>query len=167
MDQAGPSEYDRVMDFVMSEIIKNPKASNDELRTGALKVSPSVGELGIRQFQGKYRLPAIRKLREAGRIPPAPKRPVTNGRRRPRGGIVPTPVAAAPAPVRPRAPGRVARRASVSAPPSSGGGINRDAARSELMKFAMAVAGAEDQQATLSAVAKIDEYVERIAEASH
>lgn len=186
MDEVGRSEYDRVMDFVMAEVLKRPKANNEELRRLAATISPSVMELGIRQFQGKYRLPAIRRLRKAGRLPPAPPRPVTNGRRR-RGRpsaaaaepAAPTPAATpAPAPVAPpaarpspntrggAAAPRVVRPAAPAEKPRSPADFNRDAARTELMKFAMAVAAAEDQQTTLAAVAKIDEYVDRIGKAS-
>ena len=182
MDAAGKSEYDRVMDFVMTEVVKNPKTNNEELRRRAADISPSVMELGVRQFQGKYRLPAIRRLRKEGRIPPAPPRPVTNGRRKRKKTPVAAPRPITPpsplAPAMPSMPGQVGRRprggaaaprlehstAEVAVEPVVS--FNRDVARTELLKFAMAVAAAQDQQTTLATVAKIDEYLDRIAEAS-
>lgn len=96
MDEVGTTEYERIMDVVMAEVLKNPKANNEDLRKRAAAVSASVNALGIRQFQGKYRLPAIRRLRKEGKLPPAPPRPVRNGRRKRAGAQqAPTPLPAA------------------------------------------------------------------------
>ncbi|MCE2455157.1 MAG: hypothetical protein J4G12_04975 [Gemmatimonadetes bacterium] len=188
------TEYARVLAFVKTEVLKDPKTRNEDLQRRATEISSSVADLSIRQFQGKYRLPAYRELRDEGKLPPAPKRVPKNGRRKKKPQpIAPAPGAVAdaapePVPPTPAAKGqempwkivsaatetpRKQPRGRASAPKAApvtaahkASTFDRDAARREMMKFAMAIAGADSQSETLAAVAKIDEYLDRIVEAS-
>jgi hypothetical protein len=67
------SLQDAVMQYVESELKKDPRVKNASLFAAAREIDESVGELTLQQFHAKYRLPAIRRIAPPKRSARKPK----------------------------------------------------------------------------------------------
>ena len=67
------SLQDAVMQYVESELKKDPRVKNASLFAAAREIDESVGGLTLQQFHAKYRLPAIRRIAPPKRSARKPK----------------------------------------------------------------------------------------------
>ncbi len=54
---------DKVASYIREELEKNPKVTNKDLMEGATKIDESLGELSLKQFHAKHRIPVVRNMR--------------------------------------------------------------------------------------------------------
>ncbi len=75
---------EHVMEFIISELTKDPRVSNATLFEGAKLIDKTIGELNPRQFHAKYPLQIKRRLAEAGAGSAVPVPARARAARRPR-----------------------------------------------------------------------------------
>ncbi len=133
------SLHDAVMQYVECELKKDPGVKNATLLGGACDIDESIGKLTPRQFHGKYRLPATRRI--------APQR------RRARQSNAPSEPEAPP--------GR--ETAAADAPGAAG---DPAAVRRLLLDLATELANAGSQAETIEVMVRLDDYVADIMKAA-
>jgi len=167
-------------------LAKNPDVSVGALFDKAKGMDSSIRRLSRRQFHARYPLQVKRRLgralKAAGGKVTAKKTTARKavakkaGRAKRAVAAVATAAAAVAAPAaktaRRVAPKRRrARRApaAVAAAPvaAASTGLNRDAVRSEFMRFAAELAGAEDRKSVVKVLAGIERYVDRVVASSN
>jgi len=173
----------KIMAMVERMLAKNPDVSVGALFDKAKGMDSSIRRLSRRQFHARYPLQVKRRL---GRALKAAGGKVTAKKTTARKAVakkagrakraVATAAAAVAAPAaktaRRVAPKRRrARRApaAVAAAPvaAASTGLNRDAVRSEFMRFAAELAGAEDRKSVVKVLAGIERYVDRVVASSN
>ena len=151
---------EKILAFVEAELKKNPSATTEELQNATKKKFPSTGKLSKRQFNARYAL-QIKRRKPAGakkapaakakapaKKPAAKKAPAAKGPRLPRVRRAPK-AAAAPAAAAPAAPT-----------------MDRDAVRSQFLRFASDITAAESRRDLVRVLANVDKYVDAVAKAT-
>jgi len=147
----------KVLALVEAELKRNPSATTQELQDKAKKKYPSVGKLSKRQFNARFAL-QIKRRKPGGAVKTARKKATSAARRA--AATVKKAAAKAPRATRTRRVGRPAKAAAAA--PAAKPVADRDAVRSQFLRFASDITAAESRLDLVKVLANVDKYVDAV-----